>query len=119
MTTKEMLKNNKLIAIFMISKDGKKLKVPGMIYQQDSYDNLYIKDYLDKEDCKSFKYHKSWDWLMPVVEKIESLGYCVETGFGQCKIRFNNDRTWTDKGNKLASTYHRIVEFIKWYNKNK
>jgi hypothetical protein len=31
---------------------------------------------------QQFKFDKSWDWLMPVVEKIENLGYGVTIGTG-------------------------------------
>jgi len=76
------------------------------------------------------KYNKSWDWLMPVVEKIESLDpnenvthtYTVEiTGNGttispsvwsgnRWMIRVNS------RDNRLSNTYKAVVEFIKWYN---
>ncbi len=58
-----------------------------------------------------FKYHASWDWLMPVVGKIG-------------KVPNIQDHTVYNKVNKSLSiftldidkTYKAVVEFIKWYN---
>ena len=56
------------------------------------------------------EYHTSWDWLMPVVEKIKDLGYSQELdkidNVLTCDLRIN-------------SLYKAVVEFIKWYNENK
>lgn len=70
------------------------------------------------------KYNSSWDWLMKVVEKIESLGYSVFIQNEGCWMRaaragmklpyFSNI-----KESKIESTFLTIVEFIEWYNKRK
>ena len=64
------------------------------------------------------EYDKSWDWLMPVVEKIESLGYStriLDVGMGiEGKIiieRFGKT--------KIEGTYNTVISFIKLYNLNK
>lgn len=63
----------------------------------------------------NLKYHKSWNWLMPVVEKIEK-DYHVTIRDRHCEIA-NADRAFIGReGNKLRSTYKAVVEFIKWYN---
>ena len=82
-------------------------------------------------------YHKSWDWLMEVVEKIENLDsddaieyrmthmYSVDiTGNGttiQPSI-WSGDR-WMIRHNsynrRLQNTYSAIVEFINFYNLHK
>lgn len=81
------------------------------------------------------KYHESWDWLMPVVEKIESLNITDDEGvdysfdvtisYGDCTIQ---DEDTTRKalhiyqhgidGNKIQGVWLAVVEFIKWYNGN-
>ena len=90
----------------------------------------------------TLKYHKSWDWLMPVVDKIESLKidgkivipYITIQGFF-CGVNkwgvYKNDelvepiKTWITGGDfiepisKIDGVFHTVVEFIKWYNKQK
>lgn len=69
------------------------------------------------------KYHTSWDWLMPVIEKIESLGYSFEKNYQpidndwQCLIVKGHDiiyQSFNDDG--LKSSYDVVVEFIKNYS---
>ena len=75
----KMMKNNELIAEFM------DLRNTGMsIYKESEY-----------------KYHTSWDWLMPVILKIAPLTECG------IKIQRNE---------KIRSAYSFVVEFIKEYN---
>jgi hypothetical protein len=68
------------------------------------------------------KYHKSWDWLMPVVEKIESderydvdiLQYGTRISDNQKEIVNNIANISFDK--KIDHTYQAVVEFIKNQN---
>ena len=76
------------------------------------------------------QYHSSWDWLMPVVEKIESLGYVTQI-WGLWNKNYTYSFSITQKGNlniqvgrgisdhsKIESVYTGVIEFINWYNKN-
>lgn len=72
------------------------------------------------------KYHSSWDWLMPVVEKIEALGYEVVITSGMCHIfntkDLNNEfcnKSNNNKTSKIELVITTILEFIQWYNQNK
>ena len=61
-----------------------------------------------------------WNWLMEVVEKVESLGVIVEIRENVCYISpFPNNYICELKDTKLQATYKAVVEFIKWYNKQK
>lgn len=72
------------------------------------------------------EYHSSWDWLMPVVEKIESIGaYSVE--IDKYKVRVFHITTWknrtvfyaeTIEKKKIDVVWSAVVEFIKWHNGN-
>jgi hypothetical protein len=80
-------------------------------------------------------YHISWDWLMPVVEKIELLGYSVEKNFQridgdwQCLITKGNDILFQEFAVKsiesghwehvLKAMHYLVVEFINFYNEQK
>ena len=53
-------------------------------------------------------FHASWDWLMPVVEKIES----VNEGVPQQLLN-------ASLFSYIEEVYSSVVEFIEWYNENK
>ena len=66
------------------------------------------------------KFHTSWDWLMPVVEEIESICGChllitpTVTNIEYKKIKISQ---W--QHSKIKNTYEAVCEFIKMYNENK
>lgn len=72
-------------------------------------------------------YDTSFDWLMPVVEKIGQLGeawinighdYVELCWHPQCeKAPYADYQDWF-KGAKIEAVYNAVVEFIKWYNQN-
>lgn len=116
--------SNKLIAEFMPNMmDGANSLYDPDIEQWLDDDGEY---YIDEE----LRYHTSWDWLMPVVEKIEDI-YCEETstetvGYHLYDVEIRQNVTiihGTDieetVGDKLFNTYNAVVEFIKWYNEIK
>jgi len=100
------MKENKLIAEFMGFTQEKNI---------GWYDNdmLMSQNVYDSQDGNCFDellFHTSWDWLMPVVGKIEDylsdnvgiVGY-----FDECL-----------SSNDLDTRYQAVVEFIKQYNKD-
>ena len=95
-TEKEISKSNKLIAEFM----GKPIPLQAK-----------------HGDMNFWKYNSSWDWLMPVISKIqEDVLY----------IKYINESTniLAERGiiinpKYIETTYSDVIEFIKWYNKNK
>ena len=90
------MKNNKLIAEFM-----------GLVVSDSDNYTSELHTNVDVD----LKYHTSWDWLMPVVNKIEDyladnvgkVGY-----FDECL-----------NSNDLEVRYQAVVEFIKTYNDEK
>lgn len=65
------------------------------------------------------RYDTSWDWLMPVVEKIETEKFSVMIIGKYTRIQrphpykeFATDIC----DSKIQSAYKAVVEFIKWYN---
>jgi len=104
-----MEETNKLIAIFMGAKycnDDTK-EFPKGYYMHDKFDGLESKDL-----C----FHSSWDWLIPVINKIYSINdyyiYKHKTS-GQ----FENEVFINTKF--IEVTYESVVEFIQWYNDDK
>ena len=97
---KNLLENNKLIADFM-----------------DLGVQLHLVEHPITGEYVDAKYHVSYDWLMPVVEKISSL---------TSKNTFNNINSNVafykilslNIDTSLEHIYKSVVEFIKWYNEN-
>lgn len=94
MKQEEILTNNTLIAFFIGEHN---IEVDGYVSR-------------NKNIISRLKYHSSWDWLMPVVEKI---------------FNITDEDTRTFSGNSifelgLSTTkeiiYQAVIEFIKWYN---
>ena len=76
-------------------------------------------DTLETGKGRIMEYHQSWDWLMPVVEKIENCGYSVKITYKFCKIQTEDELFLLSKkiGNtKMEATYNACVEFVKKYN---
>lgn len=133
-----ILEGNKLIAHFM----GKN------IHYQEKYKEWICCDE-DGKGCISFNsvlYHFSWEWLMPVVEQIESIikpnsWYESDKNWFEIKSHSVNIHTslfnktlnilWVIVPNytkdhrenvvatKKEAVYNTVLEFIEWYNKYK
>jgi hypothetical protein len=65
------------------------------------------------------QFHKSWDWLMPVVEKIESLGYTFEKNYQpidkdwQSLIVKGNDILYQEfDAQSIKASYYVVCELI-------
>tara|TARA_R110000765_G_scaffold122708_1_gene219369 strand:- start:385 stop:747 length:363 start_codon:yes stop_codon:yes gene_type:complete len=72
-------------------------------------------------ELHEMRYHLSWDWLMPVVDKIESLrdengnAYRFTIDMGNAQIEGTNIEI-VGGSCKLDTTYQAVVEFINWHN---
>lgn len=115
--------NNKLIAEFMgcttvDRPKGKKYVMVGL--PTGSPVELYPID---------FKYHTSWEWLMPVVEKIEKqvsvfeINISIIEGNNTILIHPNFKNTFGEikvsSNYKMEAVYNACINFINWYNVNK
>jgi hypothetical protein len=107
---KNTTENNKLIANFLGQKE-QPFEFPqfGYIRHDGEWKDSFHEDQL--------KFHKDWNWLMSVVDKIESLGYDVQIVLDYCTIT-DGDYSETTQlgGNKMHNVYNACVEFIKCYN---
>ena len=62
------------------------------------------------------QYHKSWDWLMPVVRKC----WKDASELDICSADMLADRDfWSVADGDREKSYKAVVEFIKFYNKSK
>lgn len=130
----EILINNKIIGEFMGDFMGLYWSYVNGFYLDNNGQMAMLTN-------KCGRFHSSLDWLMPVIEKIESLNYLTLKEYSNVVFRrFKHvDIYWVIEGvcdygdNKLKITniisnhgkkeidvlYTTIVEFIKWYNQNK
>ena len=109
------MKHNKLIAEFMGAKGHPK-------YNSIEWD-IYITGCLDvdsdNENAQHFftpnqmKYHSSWDWLMPVINKIRSMDSTYEV---EEVGKYDWDNEISHYEFDLDLTYKSVVEYIKEYN---
>ena len=120
-----MEENNKIIAEFM-----------GFTFEKNIgyYDNEMLLEQIvyEQQNGNCFDellFNKDWNWLMAVVEKIESLGGAVCIGNGNCVMiifyltdvmgeSYSKTRELIGE-TKIESVYNACVEFIEWYNENK
>ena len=103
MTQKEIIKGNILIARF------------------ETEESLVLERDLKKAGGREqLHYHDQWNWLMPVVEKIERIREHAVTFVTiqstTCRIWDDDIDLFHDKDNKLQSTWTAVIEFIEWYN---
>jgi hypothetical protein len=104
-----MKTDNELIAEFMGSTEDKvHAPIGDYIWFKEALNrrNLYYKGEL--------KYEISWDWLMPVVEKINGL-YDEGKMEGFDTDIYKSMQDWILVTN-INSAYADAIEIIKWYN---
>jgi hypothetical protein len=113
MTQEKIIEGNKLIAEFMGAIWGKSTG-----WEFGQFSSVYSR-------CgNNLKFHLSWDWLMPVVEKIISLNYgfnliLTTTNTRHCVIYSGNgeyDNLLHGDEQIINIVWKSVVEFIKWYN---
>lgn len=128
---------NELIALFMgatfnpnwrFLNDNKYDVKPTWEYAMDNRPTKYSTMYWG---ASQMEYHLTWDWIMPVVEKIESMGLHFNTQKNESWIdwlgvenenleflqQYDNEKFEANKGeSKIDSVYKTVVQFIKSYN---
>lgn len=72
---------------------------------------------------KEMPFEKSWDWLMPVIQKIEQIhSSTFKYDIEEIKQnRWPKDKEYTDViclpiCTPMVESYQEVVKFIKWYN---
>jgi len=101
MKEQEIIEGNKLIAEFM------EYKIPKQTHNLDwiDYGGMF----------QPMKFHSSWDWLVPVIQKIFSLPF-IEDSIMILKWADVN-LAWSRK--EIGEIWESCVRFIKWYNTQK
>lgn len=141
MTQEEIIENNELIARFM---GGEYRSDLSFIYTTHGWINTPANKSEHIVQSHQFRYHRLWDWLMPVVEKISKCYYkrfpiVITIGSTGMIIAINGSNAVADKfegesiiANTLNINYFvnppeeetlwieaiwiAVTQFIKWYN---
>ena len=105
------MKNNKLIAEFM-----------GMTYG-DPNDNSIMTQTTPQGNeivpIESMDYHSSWDWLMPVIDKISGIkNWSINATLDWLSESEFNIQQESDGFYTIEDVYLAVVEFIKRINLN-
>ena len=110
--------NNKLIAEFMGFRTGMTWLEDGE-YETTHSQQKWVESVLfcGWDNVKEFTpeemlFHSSWNWLMPVVEKIGKIEFINTKPLAYLMV-VNTAITAP-----IETLYERVVEFIKWYNVN-
>lgn len=82
-------------------------------------DNYLIAKFMGVDTSKLWKsmYDTDWNELMPVIDRIEALGYSVNIISKSCSIFVN--REWQFRytsDTKIEAAYNSVLSFIKWHN---
>jgi hypothetical protein len=116
MNANETTENNILLAQFL-----------GYQQKPEISNDLYINS--DKKDVlfvNQMKFDSDYNFLMQVVEKIESIGAVVTIGRMKTEIQYLhpiksyiNCNISIASGVKINHIYAACIEFVKWYNAEK
>lgn len=148
MTKQQIIKNNKLIAEFdgwatywnhpymnkhlkwhqNCFKDFIRYTQPKQKYYKDYLWELGNNEVFAYRRISFLRYNISWDWLMPVIEKIESLQFRFEIAKNEyCIKQFIEGKPYKEilyqygysEKSKIERIYLGVIDFIKWYNQKR
>ena len=111
---KNVEKNNRLIAEFMDwDCDNIGTMAPEVfrykVYFEHNPKEFFTTTIYKYKDCL---FHSSWDWLIPVIDKIYSSDEYIK--YKDSLSQFNDGIFINTK--YIDSTYSDVVNYIKWYN---
>lgn len=123
----EIIEGNKLIAKFMGAR-GYYLNEDIITYPAGDNPEPSINNGTATHNIYDLKYHSSWDWLMPVMEKIGQeynvrITWCADGGTKGLDVTYIDrpdvfDKSIADFGGygAIVNTWKCAVKFIEWHN---
>lgn len=107
--------NNILIAKFMGAVEFDTYNGKTYIFKEEP--DFTLIDEFVSYGSEELEYHSSWDWIIPVIDEITSkdeyFTYKDETASILAEGGFYINTKF------ITETYNQVVEFVKWFNKNK
>lgn len=111
MTEEQILEGNILIAKFMGYIDNGDPEY--LIHPETNYDHSV-------NDPECFLYHKSWNWLMPVIDKINDINDLEQpyVNIFPCAIEIANRHRVIaqETGHQCVDRWRAVLTFVQWYN---
>jgi len=110
MTYSEILENNLLIAEFMNNWTDTGQEPAYYVYKHKGC------------SIHELEFHNSYDWIMPVIEKIENTvinGIQLSTNIEDQACFILGTSIFAEAETKLEAIWLTVIKFIKWYNNNK
>jgi len=117
LTDEEIIRGNKLIAKFMGADTGGRID---KVWKYDVPNHIWA--------AEGLRYHKNWNWLMPVMHKIGQ-EYNVKITWNADGGSKGFDCTWIERPDvfdktlasfggfgPITNTWKCVVKFIEWYN---
>lgn len=83
-----------------------------MVNYKDTNPDLTEDQWKGYGNNKSLKFHSSWSWLMPVVDKCSQLDDKNYSG-GMFTVEL-----WMFVTNDIGAVWESVVKFIKWHTTN-
>lgn len=121
MENNEVIEGNKLIAEFMGGK-WETIWSGGVEAKAFNFPGWHITDWPHSIHEDTFEYHTSWDWLMPVVEKIKdltgNLGKAPNPQSLKVWMEMNKEYfkvTALPLATPINEVWESVINFIKWY----
>lgn len=122
MKEQEIIEGNKLIAEFIgceIERDGRKgignltYNLPAMMFEPDFFEIQFFMDTCDMPNkVSNMLFHKSWDWLIPAIQKFDSLPLYSNLEYIDHCEKIDSIVTCYE----VLPAFYALVEAIKWYN---
>lgn len=120
----DVLTGNKIIAYFMGCYGDTHYVGDKPVLRYGFRETHITERWNENKFCDNTPYHSDWDWLMPVVEKIKSLGFfykLTEWQFFICKysdysgVISYDSKTDIDEP-EIDRVFKTVVRFVTWNN---
>ncbi len=88
--------------------------IHNFLYPQEA-----LKTWVKEDATHTGSYHDDWNWLMPVVEKIENFGYEVLINGNWCTIYSDEAEVEFErstKEGKIWAVYFAVLDLIEYHN---
>ena len=92
-----IIKGNKVIAKFM-----------DVAFTEEDF--IYDRS-ISNSNADAVRYHRDWNWIIPIVEKIIKTSWNIEGAFKECS-KVSHALNFVD----IKTLWQSVVNFIQWYN---